>query len=64
MPMVKLLALSSVMQERLRTVKGDRYAKKKQGAMRDEPEQYVPEDKPSAREDEDGYLPEERARYD
>lgn len=64
MPMAKLLALSSVMQERLRTVKGDRYAKKKHGAMRDEPEQYVNEEKPSAREDEDGYLPEERARYD
>ena len=64
MPMAKLLALSSVMQERLRTVKGDRYAKKKHGAMRDEPEQYANEDKPSASEDADGYLPDERARYD
>lgn len=64
MPMEKLLALSSVMQERLRTVKGDRYAKKKHGAMRDEPEQYANEDKPSASEDADGYLPEERPRYD
>lgn len=55
MPMAKLLALSSVMQERLRTVKGDRYAKKKHGAMRDEPEQY---------KDDDDAAPQEEYRYD
>lgn len=55
MPMAKLLALSSTMQDRLRTVKGDRYAKKKHGAMRDEPEQY---------KDEDDSAPQEEYRYD
>lgn len=55
MPIEKLLALSSDIQERLRTVKGDRYAKKKHGAMRDEPEQY---------EDDDDSAPQEEYRYD
>jgi hypothetical protein len=55
MPMVKLLALSSSMQERLRTVKGDRYAKKKHGATRDEPEQY---------KDDDDAAPPEEYRYE
>ena len=54
-PMVKLLALSSSMQERLRTVKGDRYAKKKQGATRDEPEEY---------KDDDDAAPPEEYRYE
>lgn len=55
MPMAKLMALSSSMQERLRTVKGDRYAKKKQGATRDEPEQY---------KDDDDAAPQEEYRYE
>lgn len=55
MTMEKLIALSSPLQERLRTVKGDRYAKKKHGAMRDEPEQY---------KDDDDSAPQEEYRHE
>ncbi len=55
MTMEKLLALSSSMQERLRTVKGDRYAKKKHGAIRDEPDQY---------KDDDDSAPQEEYRHE
>jgi hypothetical protein len=60
MPIEKLRAFASDLKERQRTVKGDRYAKKKHGAVRDEPEQYDGGDKPSVREDDAGYLPEEK----
>jgi enoyl-CoA hydratase/carnithine racemase len=55
-PMERLRAFASNLKERQRTVRGDRYAKKKQGAARDEPEQHDAGDK----EDDNGYLPEER----
>jgi hypothetical protein len=55
MTMEKLITLSSVMQERLRTVKGDRYAKKKYGAIQHEPEQY---------EDDDDSTPQEEYRHE
>jgi hypothetical protein len=60
MPMAKLCDFASDIKERQRTVKGDRYAKKKGGAVRDEREQYDDGDKASLKEDDDGYLPEER----
>jgi hypothetical protein len=56
MPMEKLCDYASDIKERQRTVRGDRYAKKKRGAVRDELEQYGAGDK----EDDNGYLPEER----
>lgn len=55
MPMEKLLAHASHLKERLSTVKGDRYAKKKHGAIRDEPEQY---------KDDHDSAPQEEYRYD
>ena len=60
MPIERLRAFASDLKERQRTVKGDRYARKKQGAARDELEQYDSGDKPSLKEDDDGYLPEEK----
>ena len=59
MPIEKLRAFASDLKERQRTVKGDRYARKKHGAARDEPQQYDDGDRPGAKDDEDGYLPEE-----
>ncbi len=59
MPMEQLLTFASDLKERLRTVKGDRYARKKRGGMPDEPSQYDDEGT-SPKEDDDGYLPEER----
>ena len=55
LPMEKLCDFASDIKERQRTVRGDRYAKKKRGAVRDELEQYDAGDK----EDDNGYLPEE-----
>lgn len=63
MPIEKLRAFASDLKERQRTVKGDRYAKKKRGAMLDEPAQYGDGDKSSAKEDDEGYLPEEKPDY-
>ena len=63
MPIERLRAFASDLKERHRTVKGDRYARKKQGARPDEPAQYDDGDKPNAREDDAGYLPEERPGY-
>ena len=60
MPIERLRAFASDLKERQRTVKGDRYARKKQGAARDELERYDSGDKPSLKEDDDGYLPEEK----
>jgi hypothetical protein len=60
MPIERLRAFASDLKERQRTVKGDRYARKKHGAARDELEQYDSGDKPSLKEDDDGYLPEEK----
>jgi hypothetical protein len=62
MPVEKLLAFASDLKERQRTVKGDRYAKKKGGAMPDEPQHYD-DDRAGPKEDDDGYLPEERPDY-
>ena len=56
MPIARLRAFASDLKERQRTVKGDRYARKKQGAARDELAQWDDGDK----EDDNGYLPEER----
>ena len=64
MPIERLRAFASDLKERQRTVKGDRYAKKKRGAVRDEPAQFDDGDRPGATEDDDGYLPEERQGYD
>jgi hypothetical protein len=64
MPIEKSRAFASDIQERQRTVKGDRCAKKKHGAVRDAREQYDDRDQPSLKEDDDGYLPEERPDYD
>jgi len=63
MPIEKLRAFASDLKERQRTVKGDRYAKNKRGAMLDEPAQYGDGDKSSAKEDDEGYLPEEKPDY-
>jgi hypothetical protein len=60
MSIERLRAFASDLKERQRTVKGDRYARKKQGAARDEVEQWDAGDKPSLKEDDDGYLPEEK----
>jgi len=59
----KLRAFASDLKERQRTVKADRYAKKKRGAIPDEPTQYDNGDKGSPKEDDDGYLPEEKPDY-
>ena len=64
MPIERLRAFASDLKERQRTVKGDRYAKKKRGAVRAESAQFDGADRAGAREDEDGYLPEERRGYD
>ena len=60
MSIERLRAFASDLKERQRTVKGDRYARKKQGAARNELEQYDDGDWPSLEEDDDGYLPEEK----
>jgi hypothetical protein len=62
MPIERLRAFASDLKERQRTVKGDRYARKKHGAARDELEQYDDES-PGAKEDDDGYLPEEKPSW-
>jgi hypothetical protein len=64
MPIERLRAFASDLKERQRTVNGDRYAKKKRGAVQGEPAQFADGDRAGAREDEDGYLPEERPGYD
>ena len=64
MPIERLRAFASDLKERQRTVKGDRYAKKKHGPVQDESEQFDDGDKAGAREDEAGYLPEERQGYE
>jgi hypothetical protein len=63
MPIARLRAFASDLKERQRTVKGDRYARKKQGAARDELAQWDDDERPGAREDDDGYLPEERQSW-
>jgi hypothetical protein len=64
MPVERLCAFASDLKERQRTVKGDRYARKKRGAVHDEREQYDDGDKPCLKEDDDGYLAEERQGND
>jgi hypothetical protein len=64
MPMERLLAFASDLKERQRTVRGDRYARKKHGTARDELEQSDGDERPGAKEDDDGYLPEEKPGYD
>ena len=64
MPIEDLRTYASDIKERQSTVKGDRYAKKKHGAVRDGREQYDDRDQPSLKEDGDGYLPEERQSND
>lgn len=56
MPIEKLLAFASDLKERDSTVKGDRYAKKKRGAIPDEPRQY--------NDDDDNSPPPEEYRYE
>lgn len=63
LPIERLRAFASDLKERHRTVKGDRYARKKRGALDDEAQQYEDEDRPGKQEDENGYLPEERPDY-
>ena len=63
MPIARLRAFASDLKERQRTVKGDRYARKKQGAARDELAQWDDDERPGAREGDDGYLPEERQSW-
>ena len=64
MPMKRLCDFASDMKERQRTVKGDRYAKKKRGAVRDEEQQDGDGGKAGLEEDDGGYLPEERQSAD
>lgn len=64
MPMEKLCDFASDIKERQTTVKRDRYAKKRHGAVRDEPEQYDDGEQARLGEDEDGFLPEERQSCD
>ena len=64
MPIERLRAFASDLKERQRTVKGDRYAKKKRGAVQDESAQSDAGYSAGAREDEEGYLPEERRGCD
>ena len=64
LPMEKLCDFASDIKERQRTVRGDRYAKKKRGAARDELEQYGGGQETSLEEDGGGYLPEERQGYE
>lgn len=61
MTIKQLQAYAGPLLEMERAVKGQRTAKKKQGAPKDEPEQY-PETTDG--ENEDGYLPEERQNED
>ena len=63
MSIERLRAFASDLKERQRTVKGDRYARKQQGAAPEEPEQYDEGDRPGGTEDGDGYLPEERQSW-
>ncbi len=63
MPIERLRAFASDLKERQTTVKGDRYARKKHGDARDEPQQCDDGDRPGAREDDDGYLPEEKQSW-
>ncbi len=64
MPIEDLRTYASDIKERQSTVKGDRYAKKKHGAVRDGREQCDHRDQSSLKEDDDGYLPEERQSSD
>jgi hypothetical protein len=59
MPVEKLCDFASDIKERQRTVRGDRYAQKKRGAVRDELEQAGDGELRSLEEDDGGYLPEE-----
>ena len=60
MPIERLRAFASDLKERQRTVKGDRYARKKHGAARDDLEPQDGDERPGAMEDDGGYLPEEK----
>ena len=62
--MEQLVSYASDLQERQRTVKSDRYAKRKRGAMREEAEQYSEQEKGTDMEDDQGFLPEERQGSD
>ena len=64
LPMEKLCDFASDIKERQRTVRGDRYARKKRGAVRDELEQYDDGEETSLKEDGGGHLPEERQGYE
>jgi len=63
LPIEKLRDYASDLKERQRTVKGDRYAKKKRGAVPSEPGEYDDGGKPGPKEDDAGYLPEEKPDY-
>jgi hypothetical protein len=63
MPIERLGAFASDLKERQRTVKGDRYARKKHGAAGDEPERWDDDERRGAKEDDDGYLPEEKQSW-
>jgi hypothetical protein len=64
MPIERLRAFASDLKERQRMVRGNRYAKKKRGAVQDEREHYDGGDRPGAKEDDDGYLLEEKQGCD
>ena len=63
LPLKQLQDYAKPILEMQTSVKGDRYARKKHGAVQDEPAQYDDGDKPNAREDDAGYLPEDRSDY-
>ena len=63
LPIEKLRDYASDLKERQRTVKGDKYAKKKRGAAPEEAVQYDEGGKPGPKEDDAGYLPEEKPDY-
>ena len=66
MPIEKLIAYASDLKERQTTVKRDRYAKKKQGAMSDDPDHDKDDgdNKGNSKEDDDNGAPQEEYRYE
>lgn len=63
MSIERLRNFASVILEMESSVKGQRTAKKKHGAPKDEAPQYDEGDRQEPKEDADGYLPEERPEY-
>ncbi len=64
LPMEKLCDFALDIKERQRTVRGDRYARKKGGAVQHELGQCDDSEGMSLKEDDGGYLPEERPGYE